>query len=109
MNKPLLESQEGVLYFTTLALSEIPTLSSAASQSAQNSQTLQGVFEPTVHAIHQSLCALGASLPSDSGSHMLGCLHVIPQCCQKATAHAQTSANGKHTQLESTHSPPREQ
>ena len=46
MNKALLESQEGVLYFITLALSDIFTLSSAASQSAHNSQTLQGFLSP---------------------------------------------------------------
>ena len=46
MNEALLESQEGVLYFITLALSDISTLASSASQSAHNSQTLQGFLNP---------------------------------------------------------------
>ena len=46
MNETLLESQEGVLYLITLALSDIFMLSSAASQSAHNSPTLQGFLSP---------------------------------------------------------------
>ena len=46
MTKTLLESQEGILYFITLALSDICMLSSAASQSAHSSQTLQGFLSP---------------------------------------------------------------
>ena len=38
MNKTLLEIQEGVLYFTSLALSMISTISSVASHSVQNCQ-----------------------------------------------------------------------
>ena len=46
MNKTLLESQEGVLYFTSLALSMISTISSVASHSVQNPQTLQRFLNP---------------------------------------------------------------
>ena len=46
MNKKMLESQEGVLYFITLVLSDISMLSSGASQSAHNAQTLQGFLSP---------------------------------------------------------------
>ena len=46
MDKTLLESQEGVLYFTPPALSEISTLSSAALQLVQNPQTLQLFLSP---------------------------------------------------------------
>ena len=46
MNKTLLESQDGVLYFTSLALSMISTISSVASHSVQNPQTLQRFLSP---------------------------------------------------------------
>ena len=46
MNKTLLESQEGVRYFTSLALSMISTISSVASHSVQNPQTLQRFLSP---------------------------------------------------------------
>ena len=46
MNKTLLESQEGVLYFTSLALSMISAISSVASHSVQNPQTLQRFLSP---------------------------------------------------------------
>ena len=46
MNKTLLERQEGVLYFTSLALSMISTISSVASHSVQNPQTLQRFLSP---------------------------------------------------------------
>ena len=46
MNKTLLEVQDRVLYFTTLALSEISMLSSSALQSVQDTQTLQGFLSP---------------------------------------------------------------
>ena len=46
MNKTLLESQEGVLYFTSLALSMISTISTIASHSVQNPQTLQWFLSP---------------------------------------------------------------
>ena len=46
MNKTLLESQEGVLYFTSLALSMISAISSVALHSVQNPQTLQRFLSP---------------------------------------------------------------
>ena len=49
MNKILIESQEGGLYSTPPALSMISVLSSAASQSIQNVQTLQRFLSPLYH------------------------------------------------------------
>ena len=49
MNITLLESQEGVLYFTSLALSMISAISSVASHSVQNPQTLQRFLSPLYH------------------------------------------------------------
>ena len=46
MNKTVLESQEGVLYFTSPALSMISAISSVASHSVQNPQTLQRFLSP---------------------------------------------------------------
>ena len=46
MNKTLLESQEVVLYFTSLVLSMIFAISSVASHSVQNPQTLQRFLSP---------------------------------------------------------------
>ena len=46
MNKILLESQEGVHYFTSLTLSIISTISSIASHLVQNPQTLQQFLSP---------------------------------------------------------------
>jgi len=46
MNKGLLESQEAVLYSTSLTLSIIPTLSGATSQVFQKPQTLQQFLSP---------------------------------------------------------------
>jgi len=46
MNKGLLESQEAVLYSTSLTLSIIPTLSGATSQFFQKPQTLQRFLSP---------------------------------------------------------------
>ena len=46
MNKTLLESQDKVLYFASLALSELSTLTSTVLQSVQNTQTLQHFLSP---------------------------------------------------------------
>ena len=46
MNKTLLESQEGVLYYTSLALSMISAISSVALHLVQNPQTLQRFLSP---------------------------------------------------------------
>ena len=46
MNKTLLESQEGVPYFTSPALSMISAISSVALHSVQNPQTLQRFLSP---------------------------------------------------------------
>ena len=46
MNNTLLESQDEVLQFTSLALSAISTLMSAVLQSVQNTQTLQHFLSP---------------------------------------------------------------
>ena len=48
MNKTLLESQGGVLYFTSLVLSMVSAISSVASHSVQNPQTLQRFLSPLV-------------------------------------------------------------
>ena len=46
MNKTLLEIQDKVLYFTSLVLSELSTLTSAVLQSVQNTRTLQHFLSP---------------------------------------------------------------
>ena len=60
MNRTLLESQNVVPYFNSLALSAISTLTSAVSQSVQNTQTLQTLFEPTVY--HTLLIYVSSSI-----------------------------------------------
>ena len=57
MNKTLLESQEGVLYFTSLALSMISAISSVASHSVQNPQTLQRFLSPLYSKLAHLMCS----------------------------------------------------
>ena len=55
MNKTLLESQEGLRYLTSVSLSEVSTLASAASQSVQNSQTLPGFLSSLYECIQYNI------------------------------------------------------
>ena len=64
MNKTLLESQEGVLYFTSLALSMISAISSVALHSVQNPQTLQRFLSPLYIAEYKVLVEMAGYDPN---------------------------------------------